>query len=62
MTLVLHFLPVALVCGMVLGLSGSREFKRGLVRGALNFGLIVGGMVMLAVLVQLATDPAILGG
>ena len=62
MTLVLHFLPVALVCGMVLGLSGSREFKRGLVRGALNFVLIVGGMVMLAVLVQLATDPAILGG
>ena len=57
---ILYYAPVAVVSGMVLGVAGSREFKRGLLRGALNSGLLVGGMVALLFLVALATDPTIL--
>lgn len=57
---VLYYAPVAIVSGMVLGVAGSREFKRGLMRGALNSALLVGGMAVLIFLVQLATNPTIL--
>lgn len=56
----LMYLPVAVVAGMVMGVAGSRDFKRGLLRGALNSTLFVCGMFALIVLVQLATDPTIL--
>ena len=56
----LYYAPAAVVAGMVMGVAGSREFKRGLMRGALNSALLVFGMVALIVLVQLATDPTIL--
>ena len=56
----LMYLPVAVVAGMVMGVAGSRDFKRGLLRGALNSTLLVCGMFALIVLVQLATDPTIL--
>lgn len=58
MTLVLYYLPAAIVAGLVLGLAGSREFKRGLMRGALNVALLVGGMAALGLLVALAENPA----
>lgn len=57
---VLFYAPVAIVAGLVLGVAGSKEFKRGLLRGALNSGLLIGGMTALIFLVQLATDPTIL--
>jgi hypothetical protein len=57
---ILYYAPVAIVSGVVMGVAGSREFKRGLLRGALNAGLLVGGMAALIFLVQLATDPTIL--
>ena len=50
----------AVVSGLVLGVAGSKEFKRGLLRGALNSALLLGGMAALIFLVQLATDPTIL--
>ncbi|MBZ0135049.1 MAG: hypothetical protein K8I27_01595 [Planctomycetes bacterium] len=57
---ILYYAPVAIVAGLVLGVAGSKEFKRGLLRGALNSVLLVGGMAALIFLVQLATDPTIL--
>lgn len=57
---ILYYAPVAVVAGLVLGVAGSKEFKRGLMRGALNSGLLLGGMAALIFLVQLATDPTIL--
>ena len=57
---ILYYAPIAVVCGMVLGVAGSREFKRGMLRGALNSVLLVGGMAALLFIVQLATDPTIL--
>jgi hypothetical protein len=56
----LLYIPVALVSGLVMGVAGSREFKRGLLRGMLNGALLSGGMVALIFLVQFATDPSIL--
>lgn len=56
----LYYAPVAIVAGLVLGVAGSKEFKRGLLRGALNSGLFLGGMAALIFLVQVATDPTIL--
>jgi hypothetical protein len=58
-TLLLYYLPVALVSGLVLGVAGSREFKRGLLRGAFNAALLVGGMAALGFLVALAENPAL---
>lgn len=57
---VLYYAPVAVVSGLVLGVAGSKEFKRGLIRGALNSAYLVCGMAALIFLVQLATDPTIL--
>ena len=57
---ILYYAPAAVVAGLVLGVAGSKEFKRGLLRGALNGGLLLGGMAALIFLVQLATDPTIL--
>lgn len=59
MTLFLYYLPVAVVAGLVLGVAGSREFKRGLMRGALNVAFLVGGMAALGLLVALAENPAL---
>jgi hypothetical protein len=56
----LYYAPVAIGAGMVMGVAGSKEFKRGLLRGALNSGLLVAGMAALIFVVQLATDPTIL--
>jgi len=56
----LLYAPVALVAGFVMGLAGSREFKRGVLRGLLNGGFLVLGMAVLIFLVQLSTDPTIL--
>jgi hypothetical protein len=55
-----YYLPVAIGAGMVMGVAGSKEFKRGLMRGALNSALLVFGMAALIFVVQLATDPTIL--
>jgi hypothetical protein len=57
---ILYYAPVAIIAGMVMGVAGSKEFKRGLVRGALNSALLVFGMAALIFVVQLATDPTIL--
>jgi hypothetical protein len=57
---ILYYAPVAIVAGMVMGVAGSKEFKRGLLRGALNSALLVGGMAALIFIVQLATDPTIM--
>jgi hypothetical protein len=57
---ILYYVPVAAVAGMVMGVAGSKEFKRGLLRGALNGALLAGGMAALIFVVQLATDPTIL--
>lgn len=57
---ILLYVPLAFAAGMVMGVAGSREFKRGLMRGALNGVLLTGGMAVLIFLVQLATDPRIL--
>ena len=57
---ILYYAPVAVVSGLVMGVAGSKEFKRGLLRGALNSGLLIGGMAALIFIVQLATDPTIL--
>lgn len=57
--LVLYYLPAAVAAGMVLGVAGSREFKRGLIRGGLNVLYLVGGMAVLGLLVALAENPAI---
>ncbi len=59
MTLVLYYLPAAIAAGLVLGVAGSREFKRGLMRGGLNVALLVGGMAALGLLVALAENPAL---
>ncbi|MBX3474631.1 MAG: hypothetical protein KF754_09635 [Planctomycetes bacterium] len=59
MMLVLYYLPAAVAAGMVLGVAGSREFKRGLIRGGLNVLYLVGGMAVLGLLVALAENPAI---
>lgn len=56
----LYYAPVAIASGMVLGVAGSREFKRGLMRGALNSAFFIGGMAVLIFIVQLATDPTML--
>lgn len=60
MNLLLQFLPAAIATGMVLGVSQSREFSRGLVRGAVNGLMLVGGIVLLALLVALAENPRLL--
>ena len=60
MSTLLYLLPVAAVSGMVMGVSQSREFSRGLLRGTVNSVMIVGGMVVLALLVALAEDPTML--
>lgn len=60
MNLFLQFLPAAIVTGMVLGVSQSRDFTRGLLRGAVNSVMLVGGIVLLAVLVALAENPRLL--
>jgi hypothetical protein len=57
---VLYYAPVAVVSGMVLGVAGSKEFKRGLLRGLVHSGMLLGGMAALIVLVQFATSPSIL--
>lgn len=57
--LILLFLPAAAVSGMVLGLAGSRDLKRGLLRGALNTALLIGGVAALGLLVAIAGDPAL---
>lgn len=54
------YTPIAIVAGMVMGVAGSREFKRGLLRGLLNGALLAGGMAALIFLVQVATNPAII--
>jgi hypothetical protein len=61
LTYALLYLPVAFVSGLVMGVAGSKEFKRGLMRGSLNGALLSGGLFVLIFLVQLATDPKILG-
>lgn len=58
MTLFLYYLPAAIAAGLVLGLAGSQDFKRGLMRGGLNVALLVGGMIALGLLVTLAENPA----
>ncbi|MBK9975772.1 MAG: hypothetical protein IPP14_13460 [Planctomycetes bacterium] len=58
MSYILYLIPAALVSGMVLGVAGSRDLKRGLLRGALNTAYILGGMAALAVLVSIAENPA----
>ena len=60
MNTLLYLLPVAIVSGLVMGVSQSRDFTRGLLRGAVNSLLVVGGMAALALLVALAEDPTIL--
>lgn len=60
LTYALYYAPVAIIGGLVMGVAGSREFKRGLLRGALNGALLLGGMAALIFLVQLATDPTII--
>ena len=60
MNTLLFLLPVAIVSGLVMGVSQSRDFSRGLLRGAVNSILLVGGMAVLALLVALAEDPTIL--
>lgn len=60
MNTLLFLLPVAIVSGLVMGVSQSRDFSRGLLRGAVNSLLLVGGMAVLALLVALAEDPTIL--
>lgn len=61
MTIFLQLLPAAIVGGMVMGVSQSREFSRGLLRGAVNSLLLVGGLVLLALLVALSENPQMLG-
>jgi hypothetical protein len=56
----LLYAPLAIVAGVVMGVAGSRELKRGLVRGGLNAALLLGGMAALIFLVQLTTNPAML--
>ncbi len=58
MSYILYLIPAALASGMVLGVAGSRDLKRGLLRGALNTAYILGGMAALAVLVSIAENPA----
>jgi len=60
MNTLLFLLPVAIVSGLVMGVSQSRDFSRGLMRGAVNSILLVAGMAVLALLVALAEDPTIL--
>ncbi len=57
---ILLYAPLAFAAGAVMGVAGSREFKRGLMRGALNGVLLGGGLAALIFLVQLATDPRII--
>jgi hypothetical protein len=57
---ILLYTPIAIVGGMVMGVAGSRDFKRGLLRGSLNAALLTGGMAALIFLVQVATNPAII--
>jgi hypothetical protein len=56
-----QMLPAALVCGLVMGVSQSREFSRGIIRGLLQAAMLAGGMLVLAALVTLAENPAVLG-
>jgi hypothetical protein len=56
----LLYIPLAMVAGMVMGVAGSRDFKRGVLRGLLNAGLLTGGMAVLIFLVQLTTNPTML--
>jgi hypothetical protein len=58
MILVLYFLPAAVASGLVLGVAGSRDFKRGLLRGLLNVVMLCGGLAAIALLVTLAENPA----
>ncbi|KAA0212244.1 hypothetical protein EDM80_10100 [bacterium] len=60
MSIFLQFLPAAIVGGMVMGVSQSRDFSRGLVRGAVNSVLLVGGLAALALLVSMAQNPRML--
>jgi len=61
MNLFLQFLPAAIVTGMVLGVSQSRDFNRGLLRGLVNSLMLAGGVALLALLVSLAENPRLLG-
>jgi hypothetical protein len=58
----LLYTPAAVIAGMVMGFAGSRELKRGALRGLLNSGLLVAGLAALIFVVQISTDPTLLGG
>ncbi|HRJ78765.1 MAG: hypothetical protein HPKKFMNG_00168 [Planctomycetes bacterium] len=60
MSIFLQLLPAALIGGVVMGVSQSRDFARGLLRGAVNSLLLVGGLVLLALLAALAENPQML--
>ncbi len=60
MEFILYLVPACLVSGMVMGVAGSRDFKRGLIRGGVNGAILTGGMIALVLLVQLATNPTII--
>ncbi|MDC1142902.1 hypothetical protein OAU50_07395 [Planctomycetota bacterium] len=60
MEFILYLLPACVIGGMVMGVAGSRDFKRGLIRGGVNSLFLAGGMIALVMLVQLATNPAVI--
>jgi hypothetical protein len=60
MNLFLQFLPAAVATGLVLGVSQSRDFNRGLLRGLVNTVMLVGGIALLALLVSIAQNPRLL--
>lgn len=55
---IMYLVPACVVSGMVMGVAGSRDFKRGLIRGGVNSAVLTGGMFALVLLVQLAINPA----
>ncbi|MHC4841342.1 MAG: hypothetical protein ACYTDT_10390 [Planctomycetota bacterium] len=57
---ILYLVPACVIAGMVMGVAGSREFKRGLIRGGVNSLFLTGGMIALVLLVQLATNPTVI--
>lgn len=61
MRIILQFLPAAFASGMIIGVTQSREFKRGLLRGLVTSALLAGGVIAVALLVTLATDPSVVG-
>ncbi len=62
MMILLQFLPLAFASGLITGVAGSRDLKRGVLRGLLNGAMLSGGLIVLAILVTIANDPTILGG